>query len=75
MRAMELHALSLLDALRALREGQITVTDLIESCSRRIAALDPEIHAWEWFEPSRAEIERALPPLTPPAGKPASEAP
>ncbi|APV50355.1 hypothetical protein BWI17_12025 [Betaproteobacteria bacterium GR16-43] len=54
---MHLHALSLLDALRALREGQITVTDLIESCSRRIAALDPEIHAWEWFEPSRALAE------------------
>src|SRR4051812_24826036 len=57
MRAMELHALGLLDALRALREGRSTVMELIDDCSRRIAALDPEIRAWEWFEPSRAMAE------------------
>jgi len=57
MRAMDLHALGLLDALLALREGRITVMDLIEACSRRIAALEPEIRAFEWFEPSRAMAE------------------
>lgn len=54
---MELHALGLLDALRALREGRATVMEYIDACARRIAALDPEIHAWEWFEPARAMAE------------------
>jgi Asp-tRNA(Asn)/Glu-tRNA(Gln) amidotransferase A subunit family amidase len=57
MRAMDLHALSLTDALLALREGRITVMELIDAHSRRIAALDPEIRAWEWFDPSRAMAE------------------
>jgi Asp-tRNA(Asn)/Glu-tRNA(Gln) amidotransferase A subunit family amidase len=57
MRAMDLHALGLIDALRALREGRATVMELIEDCTRRIAALDPEIRAWEWFEPARAMAE------------------
>ena len=54
---MDLHALSLLDALRALREGRSTVMELDRRLCARIAALDPEIHAWEWFEPSRAMAE------------------
>lgn len=54
---MDLHALSLLEALRTLREGRATVMDLVEDCTRRIAALDPEIRAWEWFEPARAMAE------------------
>ncbi len=57
MRAMDLHTLSLLDALRALREGRTTVMELVDAHSKRIAALDPEIRAWEWFEPSRAMAE------------------
>ena len=54
---MDLYALSLIDALRALRGGQVTVMELVDACSKRIAALDPEIRAWEWFEPSRAMAE------------------
>ncbi len=54
---MELHALGLLDALRALREGRATVMDLIDAFSRRIAALESEVRAFEWFEHSRAMAE------------------
>ncbi len=54
---MELHALSLLEALRAIREGRVTVTEYIDALAARIAALDPKIRAWEWFEASRAMAE------------------
>jgi amidase len=43
--------------LRAYREGRATVQELVESCSARIAALEPRIQAWEWFDPSRAMAE------------------
>lgn len=54
---MELHALTLLEALRAIREGRTSVTEYIEACSRRIAALEPQVRAFEWFEASRAMAE------------------
>lgn len=54
---MELHALGLLDALRALKEGRATVMEVIDACSRRIASVEPQIQAWEWFEPARAMAE------------------
>jgi amidase len=54
---MELHALGLLEALRTIREGRASVLEYVEACCRRIAALDPEVRAWEWFEPARAMAE------------------
>jgi len=54
---MDLYSLGLLETLRAYREGRATVQDYITSCSERIAALEPRIQAWEWFEPSRAMAE------------------
>jgi amidase len=54
---MELHALSLHEALRTIREGRASVLDLVDACCRRIHAVDPEIRAWEWFEASRAMAE------------------
>ena len=54
---MELFRLGLLEMLRAYREGRTTVQDLVESCSQRVAALEPRIHAWEWFDASRAAAE------------------
>ena len=54
---MDLYRLGLTDMLRAYREGRATVQSLVESCSARIAALDPRIQAWEWFDPSRAMAE------------------
>jgi amidase len=54
---MDLYPLGLLDTLRAYREARATVQDYITSCSERIAALEPRIGAWEWFEPSRAMAE------------------
>ena len=54
---MDLYRLGLLEMLRAYREARATVQELVESCSARIAALDPKIQAWEWFDPSRAMAE------------------
>ena len=54
---MDLYSLGLLDTLRAYREGRATVQDYIASCSERIAALEPRVQAWEWFDPSRAMAE------------------
>jgi amidase len=51
---MELFSLGLLETLRAYREGRATVQDYVAACSERIAALEPRIQAWEWFDPSRA---------------------
>jgi amidase len=54
---MDLYPLGLIETLRAYREGRATVQEYITSCSERIAALEPRIQAWEWFEPSRAMAE------------------
>ena len=54
---MDLFPLGLLDTLRAYREGRATVQDYIASCSERIAAGEPRVQAWEWFDPSRAMAE------------------
>jgi amidase len=51
---MDLYPLGLLEILRAYREGRATVQDYVTSCSGRIAALEPRIQAWEWFDASRA---------------------
>src|SRR3989440_1084693 len=54
---MELFSLGLLEPLRAYREGRATVQDYVTACSERVAALEPRIQAWEWFDPSRAMAE------------------
>src|SRR5947209_5072749 len=54
---MDLYSLGLLDTLRASREARATVQDYVASCSQRIAALEPRVQAWEWFDPSRAMAE------------------
>jgi amidase len=54
---MDLYPLGLLDTLRAYREGRATVQDYVASCSDRVAALEPRIQAWEWFDASRAMAE------------------
>jgi len=54
---MDLYPLGLLETLRAYREGRATVQEYVASCSERIAALEPRIQAWEWFDPSRAMAE------------------
>ena len=51
---MDLFPLGLTEILRAYREGRATVQDYVASCSARIAALEPSIQAWEWFDASRA---------------------
>ena len=51
---MDLYPLGLLETLRAYREGRATVQDYVTSCSGRIAALEPRIQAFEWFDASRA---------------------
>src|SRR5690348_15945111 len=51
---MDLYPLGLLDILRAYREGRATVQDYVTSLSGRIAALEPRVQAWEWFDASRA---------------------
>jgi amidase len=54
---MDLYSLGLLETLRAYREGRATVQDYVTACSERVAAVDPRIQAWEWFDPSRAMAE------------------
>ena len=51
---MELFSLGLLEILRTYREGRATVQDVVTSCSERVAALEPQVQAWEWFDASRA---------------------
>ena len=54
---MDLFPLGVLETLRAYREGRATVQDYVTSCSQRIAALEPRIQAFEWFDASRAMAE------------------
>ena len=54
---MDLFRLGLQEMLRAYRDGRATVQSLVESCSGRIAALEPRIQAFEWFDASRAMAE------------------
>jgi Asp-tRNA(Asn)/Glu-tRNA(Gln) amidotransferase A subunit family amidase len=54
---MEPHALGLRALHAAYREGRLTVPDYIQSLNDRIVALEPRIHAFEWFEPARAMAE------------------
>jgi amidase len=51
---MDLYSLGVLETLRAYREGRATVQDYVASCTARIAALEPQVQAFEWFEPARA---------------------
>lgn len=51
---MDLFPLGIAEILKAFREGRATVQDYVASCSARIAALEPTLQAWEWFEPARA---------------------
>src|SRR5512141_35001 len=54
---MDFFPLGLLEILRTYREGRATVQDVVTSCSERVAALEPRIQAWEWFDASRAMAE------------------
>ncbi len=54
---MDFFPLGLTEILRAFREGRATVQDYVASCSARIAALEPTVQAWEWFEASRAAAD------------------
>jgi amidase len=54
---MDFFPLGLLEILRVYREGRATVQDVVTSFSNRIAALEPRVQAWEWFDASRAMAE------------------
>lgn len=54
---MEPHALGLRALHAAFREGRLTVPDYVEALNGRVAALEPRIQAFEWFEPARAMAE------------------
>src|SRR5512140_3918459 len=54
---MDFFPLGLLEILRTYREGRATVQDVVTSCSERVAALEPRVQAWEWFDASRAMAE------------------
>src|ERR1700686_5577396 len=54
---MDLYPLGLLDTLPPSRGARPTVQDYVLSCSQRVAALEPRIQAWEWFDASRAMAE------------------
>src|SRR6476661_6269467 len=54
---MDYFPLGLMEILRVYREGRATVQDVVTSFSQRIAALEPRVQAWEWFDASRAMAE------------------
>lgn len=54
---MDFFPLGLMEILRTYREGRATVQDVVTSFSQRIAALEPRVQAWEWFDASRAMAE------------------
>jgi amidase len=54
---MDFFPLGVQEILRVYRQGQATVMDVVTSFSQRIAALEPRIQAWEWFDASRAMAE------------------
>ncbi len=54
---MEPHALGLKALHAAFREGRLTVQGYVEALNARVAALEPRIQAFEWFEPARAAAE------------------
>ena len=54
---MDPHALGLRALHAAFKEGRLRVPDYIQWLNRRVAALEPEIQAFEWFEPARAMAE------------------
>jgi amidase len=51
---MDLFPLGVTEVLRAYREARATVQDYVAACSARIAAVDPQVQAWEWFDAQRA---------------------
>jgi amidase len=54
---MEPHTLGLQALQDAYRDGRLTVQDYVAALNRRIAAFEPRVQAWEWFEPARAMAE------------------
>ena len=54
---MEPHALGLKALHAAFREGRLTVQGYVDALNARVAALEPRIQAFEWFEPARAAAE------------------
>ena len=57
MAGMEPHALGLRALHAAYKDGRLTAPDYIRALNERIAALEPRIQAFEWFEPARAMAE------------------
>jgi len=51
---IEPHTLGLFAAAQAVREGRLRSVDLVQSCLDRIAAREPQIHAWAWLDPAAA---------------------
>jgi amidase len=57
---MEPHfRLGVLEALKALRSGRITVKAYCASLAARVAACEPRVGAWAWFDPERLLVEAA----------------
>jgi Asp-tRNA(Asn)/Glu-tRNA(Gln) amidotransferase A subunit family amidase len=46
----ELHRLTATEALRRFRDGSLKPETLLEACLARIAAKEPELHAFAWFD-------------------------
>jgi Asp-tRNA(Asn)/Glu-tRNA(Gln) amidotransferase A subunit family amidase len=54
---MNLAALSIVDAVRDIREGRITSTELVEDCLKRIGEVDSGIDAWAFLDPEHARVQ------------------
>jgi Asp-tRNA(Asn)/Glu-tRNA(Gln) amidotransferase A subunit family amidase len=57
MDAKELNWLTATDAARAIREGVISAETLAEACLARVAATEPEVQAWQYFDPEHVLMQ------------------
>jgi Asp-tRNA(Asn)/Glu-tRNA(Gln) amidotransferase A subunit family amidase len=53
-----LHKLSLREAAKRIRDGELTASELVRACLTRCSRLEPRIEAWEYLDGERA-MERA----------------
>lgn len=51
---MSPHTLSLVQAAAEVREGRLSALELVEDCLKRIAAVEPTVHAWAFLDPDHA---------------------
>jgi Asp-tRNA(Asn)/Glu-tRNA(Gln) amidotransferase A subunit family amidase len=52
--SQDVHRLTATEAVRRIRAGTLSPSDLVEACLERIAAREPTVHAFAWFDADAA---------------------